>query len=137
MEKMTVVAGRVLLGHLFLLAGLSKISAYHGTQDYMEAMGIAGGLLPLVIALEVVAGLAVIIGWQTRWAAVALAGFTLIAGGVFHNNFADQLQLIMFMKNLSITGGLLLLSVYGAGAFSVDHWLARRSGGGGVPAVSH
>ena len=83
-----------------------------------------GVLLPLVILLEVGGGLAIITGWQTRWIAFLLAVFTVAAGVIFHSNFADQIQMIMFMKNLAIAGGFLLLAVHGAGGFSLD---ARRS----------
>jgi putative oxidoreductase len=124
MEKVSQLIARVFLGHIFLLAGLSKIGGYEGTQGYMEAMGVPGGLLPLVIALEVIGGLAIIAGWKTKWASIALAGFTVVAAVVFHNNFADQTQMILFMKNIAIAGGFLLLAVHGAGAYSVDN---RRS----------
>ena len=120
MEKYLPVIGRIMLAHIFLLAGINKISGYAGTQGYMEAMGVPGGLLPLVILLEIVGGLALIVGWQTRWASLALAGFTLVAAFLFHFNLSDQMQSILFMKNISITGGLLILAAYGAGAFSVD-----------------
>jgi len=120
MEKYINLLGRVLLAHIFLLAGINKISGYAGTQGYMEAMGVPGMLLPLVILLEIGGALALIIGWQTKWAAYALAVFTVVAALIFHNDFSNQLQTIMFMKNLSMTGGLLILAVHGAGAFSLD-----------------
>jgi len=120
MDKIVLVIGRVLLAHIFLLAGISKISAYAGTQGYMEHMGVPGILLPLVIALEIGGGLALIVGWKTRWVAYALAAFTGVAAIKFHANLADQMQMIMFMKNWSIVGGLLLLAVHGAGSFSLD-----------------
>jgi putative oxidoreductase len=78
-----------------------------------------------VIVLELAGGLALIVGWQTRLAALALAGFTLLAGILFHTDFANQMQSIMFMKNLAITGGLLGFAAAGAGGWSVD---ARRKG---------
>jgi len=121
MEKVSQLVARVFLGHIFLLAGLSKIGAYEGTQGYMNAMGVPGELLPLVIALEIAGGLAIIAGWQTKWAAIALAGFSVVAAVIFHNNFADQLQMILFMKNFAIAGGFLLLAIHGAGAYSVDN----------------
>ncbi|UCE89090.1 MAG: DoxX family protein [Pseudomonadota bacterium] len=110
MQKIGNLAGRILLAHIFLMAGLTKITGYAGTQQYMEAMGVPGGLLPLVILLEVGGAVALIVGWQQRWAALALAGFSVIAAGVFHANFGDQMQMIMFMKNLAIAGGLLILA---------------------------
>ena len=125
MEKVIELAGRILLGHIFLLAGINKISAYEGTAGYMEAMGVPGMMLPLVILLEIVGGLALIIGFRTRWAAIALAGFTVLAAILFHADFSDQTQMILFMKNWAITGGLLLVYIYGAGEISIDRKLAR------------
>src|SRR5690242_4085219 len=118
------LAGRILLASLFLLSGLSKISGYAATAGYMAAMGVPRVLLPLVIATEVLGSIALIIGWKTRIAAVLLAGFTLMAAFLFHNNFADQIQMIMFLKNVAIAGALLLLAAHGAGPLSLD---ARRS----------
>lgn len=123
MDKVIELAGRILLGHIFLLAGINKISGYEGTAGYMEAMGVPGMLLPLVIILEVVGGLALIVGFKTKWAALALAGFTVVAAVLFHADFSDQTQMILFMKNWAITGGLLLVYVYGAGELSVDRKL--------------
>ena len=121
MKNVIELAARVLLGHIFLLAGISKLGeGYAGTAGYMESVGLPGGLLPVVIVLELVGGLMVIVGFKAQWAAYALAGFTLLAGIIFHSNFADQMQMILFMKNVSIAGGLLLLSVHGAGVFSLD-----------------
>lgn len=125
MNNAIVLVARLLLAHIFLLAGFSKITGYAGTQGYMESMGIPGALLPLVIALEIGGSLALIFGFLTRWAALALAGFCVASALIFHRNFADQTQMIMFMKNLAMAGGFLLLYVQGAGAFSLD---ARRGG---------
>ncbi|MGD8483817.1 MAG: DoxX family protein [Thioalkalispiraceae bacterium] len=121
MEKVTQLIARVLLSHIFILAGINKISGYAGTQGYMESVGVPGMLLPLVILLEIGAGIMILIGWQTRLAAYALAGFTAIAALIFHSNLAEQMQMILFMKNWAIVGGLLLLAVHGAGGFSVDN----------------
>jgi putative oxidoreductase len=85
-------AGRVLIAIMFVMAGLSKISGYGGTQGYMEAMGVPGVLLPLVILLEVVGGLAIIVGWQTRPVAFALAGFSILSAMLFHADFADHVH---------------------------------------------
>ncbi len=124
MNKLIELVARLFLGHIFLLAGLNKLGAgYAGTQAYMDSMGVPGGLLPLVIALEIVAGLMVIAGFKTRWAAYALAGFSVLAAVIFHADFADQMQVILFMKNISIAGGLLLLSVHGASEISIDRKL--------------
>jgi putative oxidoreductase len=119
-QKFSELAGRVLLGAIFLMSGLGKIGAYAGTAGYMASVGVPGALLPVVIALEVLGAIAIIIGWKTRITALLLAGFTLLAGVLFHNNFADQIQMIMFLKNVAISGGFLLLAAHGAGALSLD-----------------
>jgi len=124
MDKVSQLVARIFLGHIFILAGLSKIGAYEGTQGYMDAMGVPGVLLPLVILFEVGGGLAIVAGWKTRWIAIALAAFSVISAAIFHNNFGDQTQMIMFMKNIAIAGGFLLLASHGAGAYSLDN---RRS----------
>lgn len=121
MSKYSSVIARVLLAHIFILAGMNKIMGYAGTQGYMEMMGVPGMLLPLVIILELGGGLAIVVGWQTRWMAYALAAFSVISAIIFHSNLADQTQMIMFMKNFAIAGGLLLLAEHGAGAFSLDN----------------
>lgn len=124
MEKVSQLVARIFLGHIFLLAGVSKINAYGGTQNYMDAMGVPGMLLPLVILLEIGGGLAIIAGWKTKWTALALAAFSVVAAAIFHNNFGDQVQMILFMKNIAIAGGFMLLASHGAGAYSLDN---RRS----------
>lgn len=125
MERFGVLAARILLAHMFLLSGISKITGYAGTQGYMESMGVPGMLLPLVILLEIGGAIALIIGFKTKWAAAALGLFTVAAALIFHTDFADQMQMIMFMKNLTIAGGMLMLVAHGAGEWSLDHKLAR------------
>ena len=126
MNKVIDLVGRLFLAAIFLMAGLNKISGYAGTQGYMESQGVPGMLLPAVIALEIIAPILLVIGWQTRYAALALAGFTLLSGFLFHFNFADQMQSIMFMKNIAIAGGLLLVFAHGAGALSLDAKAGRK-----------
>jgi putative oxidoreductase len=121
-QNVADLGGRILISYLFLTSGLDKISGYAGTQGYMEAVGVPGGLLPLVIALEVLGAIAVIVGYQTRLTAAALAAFTLAASVLFHSG-ADQMQQLLFMKNVAITGGFLFLVARGAGDWSLD---ARR-----------
>lgn len=125
MNKISQLVARIFLGQIFVISGFLKISGYEGTQGYMEAMGVPGMLLPLVIALEVVGGLAIVTGWQTKWVSMALAAFTLTAAMIFHSDFSDQIQMIMFMKNIAITGGFMLLVVYGAGAYSIDGYRVK------------
>lgn len=124
LKRFGELAARVLLVTLFLLAGAGKLNAYGATAAYMSSAGVPGALLPAVIATELGGSLAIILGWRTRYVAALLAGFSILTALIFHSNFADQNQMIHFLKNLSIAGGLLLLVVNGAGPFSLD----RRSG---------
>jgi putative oxidoreductase len=124
-KNVVELAGRSLLALLFLLSGLGKIGAYTATAAYMSSVGVSGTLLPVVIATEVFGAIAIVLGWQTRVAAVLLAGYALLTALVFHTNFADQIEMIMFLKNVSIAGGFLLLAAHGAGPLSLDHRLAR------------
>ncbi len=121
LQQLSAPTGRTLLAMMFVMSGLNKISGYAGTQGYMEAMGVPGQLLPLVIALEVLGGLAIILGWKTRLVAFALASFSIVSAILFHGNFDDQMQMIMFMKNFSIAGGFLLLVAQGPGAYALDN----------------
>lgn len=116
-------SGRAMLVLLFLVFGVGKISSYAGTAGYMASAGVPAQLLPLVIAFEIGAALAIIIGWHTRLVALLLAGFTLLSAVLFHNHLGDQTQQIMFMKNVAIAGGLLMLVANGPGPLSLD---ARR-----------
>jgi len=106
---------------MFVMAGLSKIGNYAGTQGYMEAMGVPGALLPLVIALEALGGLAIILGWQTKLVALALAGFSVLSAAMFHADFSSQAEMTNFMKNVTIAGGFLLLVAHGPGAYALDN----------------
>jgi putative oxidoreductase len=123
-QNLSDLAGRILLAAIFLISGISKIGGYAGTQGYMEAMGVPGVLLPLVIALEVAGAIAIILGWQTRFFAFLLAGFSLASALLFHRALGDQMQFILFLKNLAIAGGFLVLVARGAGEWSLD---ARHS----------
>jgi putative oxidoreductase len=119
------LAGRILIAALFLMAGVGKLgSGFAATQGYMEAMGVPGALLPAVIALEIGGAVLVVAGLWTRTAALALAAFTLLSALLFHADFSEQMQQIMFLKNFAIAGGFLFLALKGAGAWSVD---ARRA----------
>ncbi|MEO7152571.1 MAG: DoxX family protein [Burkholderiaceae bacterium] len=124
------VAGRFLLALMFVMAGFSKIAGFAGTVGYMQSKGIPAAevLAVLTILVEIGGGLALVVGSQARWAALALAGFTAIATLIFHNFWAlpdaqKMVQQLMFMKNLSVIGGLLMVAALGAGPASLD---ARR-----------
>ena len=109
-----------MLASIFIMAGASKIGAYAGTQAYMESVGVPGLLLPAVIALELLGGLAILAGFQTRIASVLLAGFTILAALIFHSDFAQQVQMILFMKNIAIAGAFLMLFSQGPGKWTIQ-----------------
>ncbi len=116
-----IALGRVLMSIMFIVEGFEKIPGYAGTQGYMEAHNVPGLLLPLVIAIELGGGLCVLLGLFTRWAAILLAGFCLLAALLFHADFADRMQMIHFMKDITIAGGFLLLASAGPGALALDN----------------
>jgi putative oxidoreductase len=120
LENLIELAGRVLLAAIFLLSGVGKLGAYSATAAYMSSAGVPGALLPAVIATEVLGALGIMLGWKTRIVAVLLAGFSLLSAIFFHRNFADQEQMINFLKDVSIAGGFLLLVANGAGSLSID-----------------
>jgi putative oxidoreductase len=115
------LAGRTLLASLFVISGLGKLAAYAGTAGYMASVGVPGALLPLVIALEVIGGLAIVAGYRTRIVASLLAAFSIASAVLFHSNLGDQIQQIMFLKNMAIAGGFILLAARGAGGWSIDN----------------
>lgn len=126
-----VVIGRVLLALMFIMAGYGKLSDISGTAGYIASGGLpmASVLAVVVGLLELLGGIAIAIGWQTRWAALALGLFTLVASLLFHKFWAvapDQayMQQLLFMKNLSVAGGLFIVAALGAGPVSLD---ARRA----------
>lgn len=131
MDKATLLApalGRLLLSLIFIMGGFGKLFAAAGTKAYIASAGLpVPDLAYLVaVALELGGGILLLVGFQTRWIAVALALFCLVTGFVFHLKPGDQMQTILLMKNLAIAGGLLLAIGFGAGALSVDTWLAQR-----------
>jgi putative oxidoreductase len=122
MNASLTLLGRFGLALIFIISGWGKITGYAGTQQYMEAMGVPGALLPLVILLELGGGLAIASGLFTRWVALGMAVFSVATAAVFHANFADPAQAINFWKNVSMAGGFLVLAAHGAGAYSIDDW---------------
>ena len=127
MPALPLFVARILLSILFIISGLAKIPAAEGMAAYMESGGVPGFLIWPVIALEALGGLAILVGFLTRPAALALGAFSVLAGAMFHFDTADQMQMTMFMKNLGLAGGFLLLWVTGPGAWSVDAMLGRKT----------
>jgi putative oxidoreductase len=115
--------GRLLIALIFVMSGLSKIAAPANTIAYIQSAGapFAPAAYAIAVIVEVIGGLALLIGFQTRAAATVLAVFTLATAILFHNNMADQNQMIHLLKNIAITGGLLQVIAFGAGAFSLDN----------------
>ncbi|MEM9664561.1 MAG: DoxX family protein [Bacteroidota bacterium] len=128
MQRYLPLIGRVLLALIFLLSGVGKIGDFAGTQEYMAAAGMPMTALLLVgaIVLEIVGALSIMLGFKAKLGAVALLLFLIPATLIFHTDFADQVQMIMFMKNLSIFGGLLLVVGFGAGPLSLDERAEKR-----------
>ncbi|WP_454878868.1 DoxX family protein [Serratia inhibens] len=127
LEDAGLLVARILMPILFIVAGYGKMGdAYAGTQQYMQAMGVPGFLLPLTILLEFGGGLAILFGFLTRTVALFTAGFTLLTAVLFHTNFADGVNQLMFMKNLTIAGGFIVLAIAGPGGFSIDRLLNKK-----------
>jgi putative oxidoreductase len=119
MHPIVSLIARAMLSAIFIISGAGKIMNYAGTAAFMEQFGTPAALLPGVIALELLGGLAVLLGIWSRYAAIALAVFSVLAAAIFHNKFADQMQFINFMKDVAIAGGLLLLFANGSGRCAV------------------
>ncbi|MGO9358833.1 MAG: DoxX family protein [Xanthobacteraceae bacterium] len=117
--------GRLLLALIFIMSGVNKLFAPGPTPAYIAAAGLPLPLVAYIVALvvEIGGGVLLLVGYRTREAALALALFTIVAALGFHNNFAEQNQMIHFLKNLAIAGGLLQVVAFGAGSISLD---ARR-----------
>lgn len=127
LQNPLALIGRILLALMFVLAGISKIGGFNGTVGYIASGGLPAPtvLAVLTIILEVGGGLAIVFGLYARWAALALAGFTLLAALIFHAFWSapaaqQMVQQLLFMKNISVAGGLLVLAAFGAGALSLD-----------------
>jgi putative oxidoreductase len=123
-------AGRLLIGLPFAMSGFGKLAAYGPTTAFIAAVGLPVPPLAYAVAVivELGGGLLLIAGFQTRLVATALALFSIATAVSFHSNFGDQNQMIHFLKNVMMAGGLLQITAFGAGAFSLDNWLSRGHG---------
>lgn len=127
MANAIALAGRILLAAMFLMAGYGKIGGFAGTVGYIGSVGLPAPqvLAAAALVVELVGGALLLIGWKARWAALALAGFTVMASVLFHNYWAmpaaqQMMQQLMFTKNIAVAGGLLMVAALGAGGWSVD-----------------
>ena len=121
MANIADLIGRILISALFLLNGIFKISNYDGTIGWMESFGMPGILLIPAIILEIAGPVLIIIGYKTKLAAGFLSLFCITTAVIFHNDFANQMQLTSFLKNIALAGGFLILFVNGAKGFSLDN----------------
>ncbi len=120
--------GRVALALIFVASGIGKLAAPDATAGYIASAGLPFTDLVLwgTIVLEVLGGAALALGFRTRIVAIALAGFTILAAVLFHSPLGDQNQMIHFLKNMAIAGGLLQVTAFGAGSISLDDWLGKQ-----------
>ena len=118
--------GRILLSSLFLIEGLGKISMQEDVVMYMEDYGVPGMLFGPAIILEILFPLFLIVGYKTKWAASIMALFTFTVTIVFHTDFSESMQLILFLKNIAIVGGFMIIVAYGPGKISLDHYFKSK-----------
>ncbi|MBB6115429.1 putative oxidoreductase [Rahnella inusitata] len=121
-----LLVARILMPILFIVAGWGKINGYTATAGYMTSMGVPSFFLPLTILLEFGGGLAILFGFFTRTTALITAIFTILTAVIFHTDFAQGVNQMMFMKNLSIAGGFFVLFASGPGAFSIDRLIKKN-----------
>ena len=119
--------GRIFLSVLFLIEGVGKLFTQAQVITYMEDYGVPGILFIPAVIVEILFPLLLIVGYKTRLAALVLALFTLTVTIIFHTDFGDGMQLILFLKNLAITGGFMIVIAYGSNKFSLDHFLKSNS----------
>lgn len=129
MEPIISLVGRILISAIFLISALSKISDFEGTQGYMATHGMSFTALFLVLAIifEAMGGLAILLGCKAKLGALLLIIFLVPTTIVFHTNFEEKIQIIMFLKNLAILGGLLFVFGFGPGTLSFDERKKRKA----------
>lgn len=126
LQELSASIGRLLLSTIFIFSGFTKITGYAATQGYMESMGVPGMLLPLVIAVELLGGIAISLGFKARLVAILMAGFSIVSALLFHQFWIDESQMNPFMKNIAMAGGFLMIFAHGPGAYSIDNSHTRR-----------
>jgi len=131
LQNPLALIGRVLLALLFIPAGFSKLTGFAGTVGYIASKGVPMPELAAAVGVELGLGLLLLVGFQTRWAALGMALFTVVISCIFHNFWGVPAEQVMaqsqqFFKNMAIVGGLLTVAAWGAGAWSVDGARRRR-----------
>ncbi len=112
--------GRLLIANIFLIDGINKISYYEGVAEWMFLKGVPEYLLPLVILLEIGGALAIILGWRVKLFSLLFFVFCILTAIIFHSDFTNNMDKVIFMKNMSMAGGFLFLFLHGGGDFSLD-----------------
>lgn len=126
LTNVSSLLARVGLAALFILTSFSKIQYFDATAQYMASAGLPEFLLPLVIAFELIGGLLIVLGLLTQLTAIVFAAFSIVSALLFHFQLDDQMQFLMFYKNIAMAGGFVALASLGAGKFSIDHLLLNR-----------
>jgi putative oxidoreductase len=122
LQNPLTLVGRILLAALFVPAGFAKITGFAGTMEYISSKGVPfpGVAAVIAVVVELGLGLLLLVGFQTRWAALGIAFFTLFISFIFHAFWSDPSQTLMFSKNMAIVGGLFAFAVFGGGGWSID-----------------
>ncbi len=120
MSHFFIFIGRSALAQIFILSGVSKIFNYANVGLYMESKGVLAVLLPVVIVVELAGGILLVVGFLARYSAFGLAAFSILAAVLFHNDFSQTSEMIAFQKNIALAGGLLAITGFGAGYWSID-----------------
>ena len=120
--------GRILLSLLFLIEGIKKISIQENVIMYMEDYGVPGILFIPAIILEILFPLLLIAGYKTRWVASIMALFTFAVAIIFHTDFSEGMQMMLFLKDIAIAGGFMIIVAHGPGKISLDHYLKSKQG---------
>ncbi len=118
LQELSAPIGRLFISMIFIFSGFSKITGYAATASYMESVGVPSMLLPLVIALELLGGIAVLIGFKARLISLLFVGFNIVSALIFHQFWNDESQMNPFMKNIAMAGGFLMIFAHGPGAYS-------------------
>jgi putative oxidoreductase len=120
LSKYAPLIARIFIGGFFLMSGLGKLGDVAGFAGYVQSGGLPGFLAWPAILFEIAVGLSMLVGFKARLVALAGAAFCIVSAVLYHSNFADQMQMIMFLKNFSIAGGFLMIFAHGAGAVALD-----------------